>query len=317
MNIFVTGATGVLGKAVLPQLGAAGHRVYALTRSQKNTTLGQELGAEPVSANLFDAAELEKALEQSRADVLVHLATKIPPTSRMGKLASWQENDHIRRDGTRVLVDAALKAGVQTIIYPSFYYVYPDRGQEWIDALTTPVQHHPTQDSTLDAEAEVQRFTGGGHRGIVLRMGSLYGPQAPSALEQLQMARKGFVALPGPASAYISSIWTDDAARAIVAAISGVPAGIYDVVDDMPLTRSEFATALAHAVGKRSLLHVPGAVVRLLAGVVADAASRSQRVSNHQFRELSGWKPAVPDAYQGWKLMAQVEESSSKVAQHV
>src|SRR5258708_36981324 len=128
MNIFVTGATGTLGKPVVRFLVEAGHKVYALSRSEANTATVRQLGAEPITTNLFDLEALIKALETTRAEATVHLATKIPPTSRIGKLPAWQENDRIRRDGTPTLVDAALAVGVQTLLYPSFYYVYPDSG---------------------------------------------------------------------------------------------------------------------------------------------------------------------------------------------
>lgn len=311
MNVFVTGATGVLGKPVVRLLIEAGHQVYALSRSEKNTSLIRQLGADPIAVDLFDQHGLVTALETMKATVLVHLATRIPPTARVGKIASWQENDHIRRDGTRVLVDAALAAGVQTFIYPSFYYVYPDRGNEWIDALSTPVQSHVIQQATIDAEAEVARFTNGQRRGIVLRLGSLYGPEVPSALEQWQLARKGIAALPGVGDAYLSSVWIDDAARAIVIALAEAPAGVYDIVDDQPLTRDAMAAALAQSAGRHRLFRIPRKIMKLLTGSAADMVDRSQRVSNRRFQELTSWKPAVPDAYKGWELIAQAKGLST------
>ena len=306
MNIFVTGATGVLGKPAVRLLVEAGHHVYALSRSDANTTIVRQLGAEPISADLFDRDELIKALETTKAEAIVHMATKIPSMMRMGKVSSWQENDRIRRDGTRNLVDAALAMGVQTLIYPSFYYVYPDCGDLWIDADSTPVQSNIIVQSTIDAEAEVARFSKEQRRGIVLRMGSLYGPEAPSAMDFFHMAQKGFAALPGKGDAYLSYIWVEDAARAIVVALTEAPAGVYDIVDDEPLTRDAFVEALAQSVGRRRLLRVPNGVVKMMAGAAADVASRSQRVSNRRFKEVTSWRPEVPDVRKGWGLVAQV-----------
>ena len=175
------------------------------------------------------------------------------------------------------------------------------------------MQSHPIQQATIDAEAEVARFTTEHTRGIVLRMGSLYGPEAPSALEQLSMARKGFAALPGLRDAYISSIWTEDSARAILIALAEAPAGVYDIVDDEPLTRADFATALARSVGKRRLLRIPNSLMNLLAGSAADMANRSQRVSNRRFRELTTWKPTVSSAQKGWDLIAQADHTAERV----
>ncbi|HZS77860.1 MAG TPA: NAD(P)-dependent oxidoreductase [Ktedonobacteraceae bacterium] len=303
MNIFLTGATGVLGKATLPLLLAAGHKVYALSRSESNATIIRQMGAEPITVDLFDSQALAKVLKETKAEAVIHLATKIPPTTRAGKLASWQENDHIRRDGTRALVDAALTTGVQTLIYPSYYFVYPDSGDRWIDAESTPPQPHPIVQSTLDAEAEVARFTKAQRRGIVLRMGSFYGPQVPSAMEQYRMAQKGFAMMPGRGEAYLCSIWIEDAARAIVIALVEAPAGIYDIVDDEPLTRDAFATTLAQSVGKRRLFRIPNGILMLLVGALRGVATRSQRVSNRRFKELTSWRPTVPNMQKGWSMI--------------
>jgi nucleoside-diphosphate-sugar epimerase len=181
MQIFVTGATGVLGKDVVPNLVADGHVVYALSRSEANREVLQRLGAKPVPVALFDWQALVQALAGCEAEAILHLATSIPSTMQLGRRSAWQENDHIRREGTRALVEAALAAGtVRTFIYPSYAFVYPDRGDRWIDAETTPIQPAVNLSSTLDAEAAVARFAGNERRGISLRMGSFYGPEPSS-----------------------------------------------------------------------------------------------------------------------------------------
>lgn len=163
MDIFVTGGTGVLGRATVPMLVAAGHRVRGLARSEGNAVLLRTMGAEPVTADLFDADSLRSAL--AGCDAILHLATRIPPTTKAGRLPAWRENDRIRREGTRALVAAALAAGVQTLVYPSIAYVYPDSGDRWIAADTVPVAPHPVLRSTLDAEEMVWQFTADGRRG--------------------------------------------------------------------------------------------------------------------------------------------------------
>lgn len=317
MNIFVTGATGVLGKPVLQSLIQANHHVYAVSRSEKNAQIIRQLGAEPITVDIFNQEALIAVLESTKATAIVHLATKIPPTMQMGKVISWRENDHIRRDGTHALVDAALATGVQTFIYPSFYYVYPDRGDSWIDAASTPVQSHVIQQATIDAEIEVARFTKAQRCGIVLRLGILYGPEVPSALEQFQMAQKGIAAIPGPNDAYISCVWLGDAVRAIIVALTEAPAGVYDIVENEPFTRNAFAAALAHSVNKRRLLRIPNGIMKLLIGSAADMLNRSQRVSNRRFQELTTWKPIVSNAQEGWTLIAQAQSTSERGSQHV
>lgn len=300
MNIFVTGATGVLGKAIVPMLIADGHTVCALSRSKANKEILQYFGARPVQANLFDVTSLKREL--FGCDAILHLATRIPPTSKIAKRSAWLENDRIRRDGTRNLVEAALAvATVQVFVYPSYAFVYPDSGDRWIDASTTPAQPITTAQSTLDAEEAVAQFSGEHRQGISLRLGSLYGPESASTYELLDYARKGIAAFPGHREAYLPQITVQDAARAMIAALmQPVPAGVYDVVDDEPLTRGEVFATMAQAVGRKHLLHPPALLMRVMMGVVYDVISRSLRVSNQRFKEVSDWQPIVPNARIGW-----------------
>jgi nucleoside-diphosphate-sugar epimerase len=265
------------------------------------------LGAEQVAANLFEVDSLKSALAGS--DAILHLATSLPPIMKMGRLSAWKENDRIRREGTRALVEAALAAGsVKIFIYPSFAFVYPDSGDRWIDAETTAVQPAVTLHSTLDAESDVARFAGNGHQGISLRMGGFYGPE-PTSWQFLRYARRGIAAFPGAHDAYLPQIWVQDAASAIVTALTQpVPSGVYDLVDDEPLTRGEWFDALAHAVGRKHLWPVPDLLMRLLTGVKYDDMHRSLRISNHRFKTVSDWKPTVPTARVGWARL--VEEAS-------
>jgi len=305
MQVFVTGATGVLGKAVVPRLIAEGHAVHALSHSEANREVLYSLGAQPIQADLFDGASLKQAL--AGCEVVLHLATRIAPTSKMAKRASWYENDRIRREGTRTLVEAALAVGgVHTLIYPSYAFVYPDSGDRWIDASTTAAQPTPTLQSTVDAEAAVAQFAREQRRGLSLRLGSLYGPESPATHEQLDYARKGIAALPGRSEAYLPQLWVQDGARAIVAALmQPIPSGIYDAADDEPLTRGEVFAAMAQAVGRKRMWQPPALLMRVMAGVVYDMMSRSLRVSNRRFKEVSGWQPMVPNARIGWACIAQ------------
>lgn len=323
MKVLVTGATGVLGRAVVRRLVADGHTVRGLSRSAENAALLRSLGAEPVEADLFDADSLRAALQE--CDAALHLATKIPPTSRAARLSAWAENDHIRRDGARALVTAALASPtVKTLIYPSFAFVYPESGDAWIDAETTPAAPTTVERSTLDAEAEVARFAAAPvRRGLSLRMGAFYSPDAPSTQDQLRLARLGVAPLPGRPEGYMPLIWVDDAASAIAAALAQGDSGVYDVVDDTPLRRAEIAAAIAPVVGRKRLRFLPAWLMRLAGGVATDAMSRGQRVSNRRFKEATGWTPSVPDARPGMPQLlasptaARPRETSSATLQRV
>lgn len=306
MNIFVTGATGVLGRPVVRRLVAEGHSVRGLTRSAANAALLRQLGAEPVEADLFDVTTLRDALAD--CDALLHLATKIPPSSRAGRLSAWAENDRIRRESTRNLVTAALGSQVTTFIYPSFAFVYPDSGDRWIEATNTDPVPTVILQSTLDAEAEVARFAAApGRRGISLRMGTFYGPEAPSAREQLRMARWGLALLPGTPEARLPSIWIDDAAAAVIAALRQCASGVYDVVDDNPLPRAEVTAALARAVGRQRLRCLPAWLMKLVGGPGVATMSRGLRISNRRFKAETGWAPDIADASAGLVRLAQLD----------
>jgi nucleoside-diphosphate-sugar epimerase len=315
MKVFVTGATGVLGRPVVRRLVAAGHTVRGLSRSPENATLLRRLGAEPVDADLFDLISLQMALRD--ADAVLHLATKIPPSTRAWRLSAWAENDRIRRDGTRALVTAALASPiVKTFVYPSFALVYPDSGDEWIDAENTPAAPTAIEATTLDAEAEVARFAAAddGRRGLSLRMGALYSPDAPSAQDQLRIARLGFVPVPGRPEGYMPLVWVDDAAHALVMALERGDSGVYDIVDDHPLRRAEIAGAIAAAVGRKRLRPLPAWLMDLAGGPGTESLSRSQRVSNSRFKAATGWTPNVRDAWAGMPLLVRSDAERAQEA---
>lgn len=306
MKVFVTGATGVLGRPVVRRLVAAGHTVRGLSRSPENGALLRRLGAEPIDADLFDLVSLQMALRDT--DAVLHLATKIPPSTRAWRLSAWAENDRIRRKGTRALVTAALASPtVKTFVYPSFAPVYPESGDTWIDAENTPAAPNAVTQSTLDAEAEVARFaaSGANRRGLSLRMGAFYSPDAPTTQDQLRIARMGISPVPGRPDGYMPLIWVDDAASALVAALEQGASGIYDIVDDNPLPRAEITAAFAAVVGRRRLRALPAWVMHLVGGPGMETLSRSQRVSNSRFKAATGWEPNVRDARVGMPLLVR------------
>jgi 2-alkyl-3-oxoalkanoate reductase len=297
MRLFVTGGTGALGRPVLGLLTERGHAVRALARDERADDVVRELGAEPVRGDVFDPESLGRGV--AGCEAVLHLATRIPPGRHSAELAEWAENDRIRTEGTRSVVDAALAAGVSVLVYPSVVYVYPDRGDEWVDAATPTDAAGPAR-STLAAEQEVARLSERGGRGVVLRMGMFIGPSAASSMQLLAAAAEGHAVLAGPDGAYQPAIWMDDAAEAMLAAVERAPAGVYDVVDDEPLTRAELGLALAAAAGR------PGPLIRPNppTGPVVEVLSRSLRVSNRRFKEATGWAPTVPNAREALRRLA-------------
>jgi len=175
--------------------------------------------------------------------------------------------------------------------------VYPDRGDEWIGEDVEP-DPYPNARGNLAAEASARRFSDAGGVGVILRLGLFYGPGARHSEEFLAMARHHVVPLIGRAESYLSSLHMADGGAGVAAALH-VPAGTYNVVDDKPLTKREYADALAVAAGKSPLVRGPGRLAFLLGDRMA-SLTRSMRVSNRRFREASGWQPRYPSAREGW-----------------
>ena len=303
MKVFVTGATGVVGRRAVPLLVQAGHEVTAVARTPEKAAAVERAGARPVRVDLFDAEGVRCAV--AGHDAVVNLATHIPrSTTRMVLPWAWRENDRIRREASVVLVDAALAAGATRFVQESFAPMYPDLGDEWIDEAVPPRPARYNH-STLDAERSAARFGHAGGTAVVLRYAGFYGPDAAHVPDLIRFTKRGMMALPGRPEAYFSSLSHDDAASAVVAAL-GVEGGIYNVADDEPLRRRDFFAVVADGLGVPPPRPQPAWMSRLM-GSLGELLSRSLRISNRRFRESSGWSPRHRSLREGWPaLLAEV-----------
>ena len=296
MRVFVTGATGAIGSRAVPLLLDAGHHVTALSRSAENRERLEKLGASPAAADLFDVASLRRVMAGHEA--VINLATAMPPSAkRMMLPGAWRMTDRIRRDGAPTVAVAARAEGVERMIQESFAPIYVDRGDEWIDE-SSPVAPARYNRTTLDAERAAEHFTADGGTGVVLRFAALYGPDAMMR-EILGVMRRGWSPLPGDPSAFYTSVAQSDAASAVVAALA-IPPGVYNVAEDEPMRRGEWARSLAEAADiapprpiPRWLTTLGGSMMRLL--------SRSQRISNRRLRAVARWSPRYACAADAWR----------------
>jgi nucleoside-diphosphate-sugar epimerase len=293
-NIVITGATGVVGRRAVTQLLAAGHDVTGVVRSAQGRAVVEGLGARAVAADVFDHAALTTAF--ARADTVINLLTHIPAADAMGTPQAWAENDRLRREAFAVIAGAAETAGAQRLVQESLAFMYADGGDDWIDE-NAPVHATGPTETAFTAESNALRlFTGAT---VVLRFGLFIGPDSALTLAAIRAARAGVSTTLGRPSAYQATVWLDDAAAAVVAALKA-PADVYNVADTEPPRRAEVDTALAAAVGRETLRRALDEVPQGL-----EATARSQRVSSARLRDATGWRPTVRGGTDGWSLITR------------
>jgi nucleoside-diphosphate-sugar epimerase len=295
MKVFVTGGTGAVGRHTIPALVQQGHTVTALARTPEKAAALAAQQATPVSVSLFDPSALAAAF--AGHDAVINLATAIPPMTRWMSATAWRNNDRVRSQGSAAVVDAALAAGVGRLVQESVSMLYRDQAASWIRE-DAPIDRYPMARGNLAAEANAHRFSEAGGTGIVLRFGWFYGPGAAHSQQLLALARRHLGLVLGPPAGFVSSIHVADAAAAVAAALQA-PAGTFNVVDDEPLTKREYAQALARAAGKAMWLRGPGRAA-VLFGDRLTSLTRSLRVSNARFRAATGWAPRYRSAREGW-----------------
>lgn len=287
-RVFVTGATGVLGRRVVPQLVAEGHSVTAVARSAAKADELRIAGATPVGVDLFDRAAMRTALQGH--DAVAQLATHIPTGPSAALRSAWRANDELRGKAAPNIAAAAVDVGVGRYIQESITFPYVDGGDEWIDEATERV-HFWGNKCTGTAEEAAAGVTAAGGTGIVLRFALFMAADSAHTKAFVSAARKGLFAVVGEAESYISFIHIDDAAAAVVAALDA-PSGVYNVAEPEPVRRSAHKKALAGAVGRSRLQPVPGVIERV-DGLTVDSLARSHRISSQRLRDVTAWKPTV------------------------
>lgn len=273
MRILVIGATGVLGRHVIPRLVERGHAVCAVARKPEQVTHLRRLGVEARLGDILDAASMNQAVVG--CDVALHLATAIP---KPGGAQDWEANNRIRREGTRNLLNASQQAGVRRYIQQSTVFLYEDRHLALADE-TTPFLPHPQLQSTYDMEGIVKDSP---LHWSILRGGFFYGPETFEDAWR-DAARQGALQLPGDGTGRLSLIHVADMARAVIMAAEQAPVhSIYNVVDDQPVTYAEFFAHLAAVTGSAQPTN----------GGPASLPSFS--CSNIRLKTELGWSPAYP-----------------------
>ncbi len=265
MRILVAGATGVVGRRLLPLLVGAGHEVVGMTRFEGRAALVEQLGARAVVADVLDREHVANVVGACQPEALVHLITDLSQRD-------FAANDLVRREGTRHLVDAALRAGTRRLVAASIAFAYapgtaPAREDDPLD-LDAPMPRRRTVAAVAALEDAARELD----EPVLLRLGALYGPgtfYAADGLTALDVRLGRLVA----DDAVTSFLHVDDAARAMLAALAW-PVGIVNVVDDEPAPASEWLPLYA------ALLHAPP--VRRGSGRPAFARGASNRKARRE-----------------------------------
>lgn len=285
MKVFVTGATGVLGRSAVAALLEEGHEVSGIARDEQKAQSLEALGASAVrQVSLPDQDTLTSAL--SGFDAVCNLVTHIPVGMAAIRPGAWKSNDRLRSKGSSVVAQAARDAGVRTLVQESVSFMYADGADAWITEESTLAVTRATDPAAV-AEDNASRFDSASRTTVILRFGLLVG-QDPTTRWLLNRARAGRPIILGDPGAWAHLVHPYDAGTAVAAALAA-PGGVYNVGAD-PVHRSDMNQVFAGAVGRENLRHVSRLMVRLGGERVAPM-TRSHRVSSAKLHETTGWKP--------------------------
>jgi nucleoside-diphosphate-sugar epimerase len=305
MKILVAGATGAVGRRLVPLLVAGGHRVIATTRTPDKVNRLRSEGAEPVVMDGLDSESVMKTVVASRPDVIVHQMTAL---ASMRSLKQFDDEfaltNRLRTEGTSHLLAAAEAAGTRKFVAQSFSGWPNQRQGGRVKTEADPLDSDPpaAMARTLDAIQALEHMVvnAAGLNGIVLRYGSLYGPGTSIASEGeiVELIRGRKFPLVGNGAGVWSFIHVDDAARATQLAIERGASGVYNIVDDDPAEVAEWLPDLARAVGAKPPFRLPAWIGRFAIGDVGVSMMTTVRgSSNAKAKRTLDWQPA----YATWR----------------
>lgn len=277
----------------------------AVARSPAKATQLEKQGATAIQVDLFDPAAVEESVQGH--NTVINMTTRIPSGMKALLPGAFDENSKIRREVSQNLAAGAIAARAQRFIQESFAPAYPDCGDEWIDESVS-IAPATYLESVRDAESAADEFTRSGGAGVVLRFSLFYGPDSPFTQDLVKTLKSGLAPVFGGPDAYMSSVWTDDAASAVFAALK-VPSGVYNVTDDEPMRRGEAFSLLASAIGAKAP-RIPPRWLISMTGSLGETLGRSLRLSNAKFRQASGWTPRIGSVRTGWKVLADEMKST-------
>lgn len=295
MRVLVAGASGVVGRQLMPLLSSVGHEPIGLSRGTGGGSPVRWTTGQAVCADALDAPSLTRVVRDARPDAVVNLLTAIPANIRPRHMTSdFRMTNRLRTEGTRNLLAAASAAGARRYVAEGLAYAYDPHGaayaneddQLWIDP---PKQFGPVLAALVELEKLTQKANG-----LVLRLGHLYGPGSIYAADGsfTRQIRAGRVPLVGAGTSTFSFTHSHDAASAIVAALDKDVTGVLNIVDDKPEQVNVWLPAVAQMLGAKPPRRIPAGIARLAVGEWGVAFMTQLRgADNSRARLTLDWRP--------------------------
>jgi nucleoside-diphosphate-sugar epimerase len=299
MKVFVAGASGALGRQLVPRLVAAGYEVTGAMRRRPGVALMAEFGARAVVMDALDPDQVARAVADAEPEVIVHQLTAISSVDVRNFDRSFALTNRLRTEGTDNLLAAGQAVGVQRFVAQSYAgWPYARTGTA-VKAEQDPLDDEPPKRmrQTLAAIKHLERAVLDAHwtDGIVLRYGGFYGPGtslSPGG-EQAEAIRTRKFPVVGDGGGIWSFVHVADAADATVAAVTRGRPGIYNIVDDEPARVADWLPELARQLGAPAPRRLPTWLARIAAGEAAVRVLTEIRgASNQKAKREFGWQPA-------------------------
>jgi len=309
MKVLVAGATGGLGRSLVPKLIEAGHEVTAMVRSEASAAGVRKQGAQLVFADGLDADAVKAAVAEARPEVVVHQMTALKAGIDFKKFdESFALTNRLRTEGTDNLLAASRANGVRRIVAQSYAGWNLQRGGSPTKTEDVPLDPNPAPASrqTMAAIRHVEDAVTGDQaiEGLVLRYGSFYGPTGMIGKggEMVEMIRQRKLPLVGDGSGVWSFIHYDDAADATVRAVETGDPGIYQIADDDPASAGVWLPELASILGGKPPRHIPAWLAKLAVGEMAVSAFTQIRgADNSKAKDAFNWQPGYASWRQGFR----------------
>jgi nucleoside-diphosphate-sugar epimerase len=300
MRVFVAGATGAIGRYLVPALVATGHQVTGTTRSPGKAGQLARAGATAAVVDGLDRRAVLTAVKAAEPEVIVHQMTDL---TRLRNFRSFDKEfavtNELRTRGTDYLLEAAAATGTRRFVAQSFIGWNNARSGGPVKSEEDALDPHPLAATTesMAAIRHIQETVPAAvPEGLVLRYGMFYGPGASAVMLDVVAKRK--MPVVGGGTGIWSFIEVTDAVAATAAAVTRGAPGVYNIVDDDPAPVGQWLPFLSSCLGVKPPMRAPAWLGRLLAGqVVVSLMTQTRGAANAKARRELGWAPT----YSSWR----------------